>query len=96
MIAFESGSTRYDANPYNNMDIWVVNADGSNPRNLTNTPGVYDGNPSWSPDSASITFESLRWEEGQRNTQIWIVDVATGAMTQLTWDGNNMNPCWAR
>ena len=95
MIAFESGSTRYDDNPYNNMDIWVVNADGSNPRNLTNTPGVTDWNPSWSPDSARIVFESTRWEEGTHTAQIWIVDVATGAMTQLTRDGNNMNPYWA-
>jgi len=31
-----------------NMEVYVMNADGSNQRNLTNNPGG-DRNPSWSP-----------------------------------------------
>jgi TolB protein len=95
MIAFERGSSADDPQAYSNMDIWVVNADGSNPRNLTRSPGVGDYRPSWSPDSAGIVFESVRPEDGSYIYQIWIVDVATGEMTQLTRDGNNMTPCWA-
>ena len=41
LIAFASG-----ANP--NSEIFVVNTDGSNPRNLTNSPGN-DWSPAWAP-----------------------------------------------
>ena len=34
--------------PYNNSEIFVINADGSGITQLTNTPG-YEGHPSWQP-----------------------------------------------
>lgn len=37
--------------------IWVANADGSDPQQVTKPPtGDVDSGPSWSPDSASIVF----------------------------------------
>src|SRR4051812_2556309 len=38
-------------------DIWVVNADGSNTRQLTTAPES-DTEPQWSPDGKSIYFLS--------------------------------------
>jgi TolB protein len=40
-----------------NWEIWVMNADGSNPQQLTNN-GSNDGLPAWSPDGQSIAFVS--------------------------------------
>jgi TolB protein len=41
-----------------NYDIFVINADGTDPRNLTNSPTVDDRYPSWSPDGDQIVFHS--------------------------------------
>ena len=40
-----------------NHEIYVINADGSNPTNLTNN-SANDGNPIWSPDGSKIVFLS--------------------------------------
>jgi Tol biopolymer transport system component len=50
-IAFASGDS--------NSDIFVMNADGSNPTNLTNNPAI-DLSPAWSPDGSKIAFVSTR------------------------------------
>src|SRR6185437_15100403 len=39
-------------------DIFVVPADRPDARNLTQTPGVHDRNPSWSPDGAQLAWLS--------------------------------------
>ena len=40
-----------------NWEIWVMNADGSNPQRLTNN-GSNEGLPTWSPDGKSIAYVS--------------------------------------
>ncbi len=40
-----------------NWEIWVMNADGSNPQRLTNN-GSNEGLPAWSPDGQSIAYVS--------------------------------------
>jgi Tol biopolymer transport system component len=37
-------------------DIWVMDADGTNQTNLTNTPDTNEGEPAWSPDGTKIAF----------------------------------------
>lgn len=39
------------------LDIWTMNSDGTNPRQLTHTLG-YDGGPWWSPDGTEICFRA--------------------------------------
>ena len=45
-----------------NDEIYVMNIDGKNPRNLTTHPG-FDFSPAWSPDGQRIAFLSLRKKE---------------------------------
>lgn len=39
-------------------EIWTTRADGSQPLQLTNTPGQQSASPRWSPDSKWIIFDS--------------------------------------
>jgi len=47
--------------PDENLEIYVMNADGTNPVRVTNHPAG-DSSPSWSPDGTKIAFSSYyRW-----------------------------------
>ncbi|MFQ5536627.1 MAG: amidohydrolase family protein [Gemmatimonadota bacterium] len=44
--------------------VWVSNADGSNPRRLTDNEGVSEHFPAWSPDGQWIVYSTWEGEEG--------------------------------
>jgi len=46
----------YESNQTGDYRIWVMNADGSGQRRLTDDPGFADLNPAWSPDGTRILF----------------------------------------
>jgi TolB protein len=52
-----------------NSEIYVMNADGSNPINLTNAAGN-DYGPSWSPDGSKIAFQAGR----DSTSEIYVMD----------------------
>jgi Tol biopolymer transport system component/DNA-binding winged helix-turn-helix (wHTH) protein len=59
LIAFASNrDTGPSYNPYN-LDIYVMNADGSNVRRIVDDP-EYDVSPQWSPDGRKILFVTGR------------------------------------
>jgi Tol biopolymer transport system component len=66
----------------NNDEIFLANIDGSNARNITNSPG-YDGHPWFSRDGKTIVFESDRTGA----MEIWKISLNTNEVTQLTFGG---------
>ena len=46
-------------------DIWVIRADGREPRNLTRSRGIEFG-PTWSPDGQEVAFRPQRWGQAAR------------------------------
>ncbi len=66
--------------------IFIVPADGGTPRQLTS--GDWDHNGvEWTPDGKEILFTSLRIPEAEyawRESEIYAVNVETGAIRQLT------------
>ena len=63
------------------MDIYLMNADGTEVRRLTDTPG-YDGGPFFSPDGAQITWR--RFSTDGSRAEIHTMDLATGVQRQVT------------
>ncbi|NML92675.1 alpha/beta hydrolase family protein [Novosphingobium olei] len=67
--------------------LFLISAEGGAPRQLTF--GKFDdGAPlSWAPDGRSIVFSANRradWEREGNDSDIWSLDVGSGALTQLT------------
>jgi len=76
------------------FDIWIVNADGSNPVQLTDRKGRGDGAPRWSPDGDWIVFDSQRPDGFE---EISVVDATGGRPRQLTTEPcQNEVPNWSR
>lgn len=65
-------------------DIWVVDADGSNPRRITSHM-ARDFSPRFSPDGKWIAFTSNR----NGNNDVYIVPSGGGEPKQLTWYAGN-------
>ena len=61
-------------------DLWVANADGTQPRRLTVDEGV-ESRPHFSPDGKHIAFSA----EYDGNTDVFILPVEGGIPKRLTW-----------
>jgi Tol biopolymer transport system component len=58
-----------------NWEIFMMNADGSDFRNLTNTPGVHELYPQVSPDGKRIAFVSDVGEGRTKIRSLWVMDI---------------------
>jgi Tol biopolymer transport system component len=70
-----------------NEDIWTMNADGTNQKQLTDDPHL-DRMPAVSPDGRSIVFNSNR----TGSQSLWRMDIDGGNLKQLTSGQTDLNP----
>src|SRR5215471_15475409 len=59
----------------NNWELFVVNADGSNPVNLTRTPKVHEHYPQISPDGTRICFSVDEGEGRDAVRSLYVMDI---------------------
>ncbi|HVV29641.1 MAG TPA: hypothetical protein VHC41_02060 [Mycobacteriales bacterium] len=70
--------------------IWTVNADGSDPTQLTT--GFNDDGPQWSPDGTKILFQRIF---AQTSRDIMVMNADGNDLTQASPSGLNYGPDWA-
>jgi serine/threonine protein kinase/Tol biopolymer transport system component len=82
IVSLPNGGVLYTSNAGGHSDIWSMNADGSNPAQLTMNSGNNTG-PAVSADGQTVVFSSDR--NGRRN--IWSMNIDGSSPRQLT-NGN--------
>ena len=85
-IAFESNRQVV------NYGVWVANADGTGPAQITNIGSPYSGTPRWSPDGRWLAFDAYKkcWD-------VWVVEASGSSPRQLTHGpADNTIPSWSR
>jgi len=82
------------SNDSGNDEIWIINRDGSDGRQLTRDDySWWDKHPSWSPDGSKIVF----WSNRTGTWQIWVMDADGGNLYSLSRTGfNDWDPVWIK
>ncbi|MFO0965902.1 MAG: biopolymer transporter Tol [Gemmataceae bacterium] len=69
-----------------NLELYIMDADGSNVRKLTDAPGCYNGGPFFSPDGKKVIFRSDRKKKD--HLQLYVINVDGTGEKALTDDLN--------
>lgn len=81
------GKIVYASSMSGNIDLWIMDRDGRNQKQLTTDPGM-DFEPTVSPDGKFILFDTDR--SGIPN--IWRIEIDGSKPRQLTFRADNYNP----
>ena len=79
VVSTGSGQIAFVSGRDGNAEIYVMNADGSSLRNLTNNPAS-DVQPVWSPDGSKIAFTTFR----DGNDEIYVMNADGSGLTNLS------------
>ncbi len=75
-----------------NWEIYIMNADGTNPVNLTHTPNVQEFYPKASPDGSKICFCADEGEGDNKSRNLYMMNIDGSGRTKIC--DNAREPCW--
>src|SRR5438552_1586108 len=83
----------YETNRDGNWELYVTNADGSEPVNLTRTPDVDELYPKPSPDGSEICFIADEGKGKDKIRNVYMMHVDGTSRTKVA--DNAREPCWS-
>jgi len=72
--------------------LWIMRADGSNPRQLTDDPAFTISSPVWRTDSEALVYVRVNEADYTQASELWWLDMETGAVQQILMGG--FEPGW--
>jgi len=82
----------YETYRHNNFELFIMNADGSNPVNLTQTPDVDEMYPKVSPDGRRVCFVADEGKGAARCRNIYLMNIDGTDRKKIADHANQ--PCW--
>jgi Tol biopolymer transport system component len=73
-------------------NLWLMEADGSNPRAVFTSQDVRAIQPAWTPDSEYLIVRRSSTAPGPGGSGLWMYHREGGSGTSLVTDGNSQNP----
>lgn len=86
----DGGQIAFNSNRDGNIELYVMNVDGSGLRRLTNHPSI-DTSPTWSPLGHQLAFTSDR----SGSPQLYVVDVDGTGLRRITFESYCDRPTWS-
>src|SRR5262245_60330190 len=83
----------YESNRDGNWELYLCNADGSNPVNLTHTPDVEELFPKPSPDGSKICFVADEGKGDAKVRNLYHMNSDGSGRTKIA--ENAREPCWS-
>jgi len=78
----DGGQIVFSSERTGDFDIWIMNADGSGPHNLTLSPASQETGPDWSEVGGKVAFSSFTTSPVERD--IWVMNADGTGATGLT------------
>src|SRR5438132_9766358 len=83
----------YESNRDGNFELYLCNADGSNPVDLTNTKDIDELYPKPSPDGTKICFVADEGKGDAKIRNVYIMNSDGSGRTKIAENGRE--PCWS-
>ncbi|MCK5269211.1 MAG: PD40 domain-containing protein [Sedimentisphaerales bacterium] len=83
----------YEAYGANNFEIFIMDSDGSNRKNLTDTPDVHEFYPKASPDGKKICFMAYQGKADRRIRCLYLMNPDGSGRKKIVERGRW--PCWS-